>query len=77
MLWFRRLHRRQSERISNSKLFVFGSDGSILSESRTKPCWIDDDGIRVLDDQALFDWMKTALAEAVDDFAVVSLRVTV
>jgi sugar (pentulose or hexulose) kinase len=55
---------------TNSKLFVFGDDGSVLFETRTKPSWVDHDGIRVLDDKALFGWMKTALQDAVRDYSV-------
>lgn len=55
---------------TNSKLFVFGQDGSVLSESRTKPQWIDHGGLQVLDDDALFDWMHRALSTAVDSHAV-------
>lgn len=55
---------------TNSKLFVFGADGSVLSETRTKPSWIEYDGLRVLDDEALFDWMKTALKQAAGEHLV-------
>jgi len=55
---------------TNSKLFVFGADGSIISETRSKPRWIDFDGIQVLDDNALFDWMAGALSEAVGTLSV-------
>ncbi|CDM61744.1 MULTISPECIES: FGGY-family carbohydrate kinase [Rhizobium] len=52
---------------TNSKLFVLGHDGSILWDARSKPSWVDHDGIRVLDDQALFAWMKDVLKTAVED----------
>lgn len=55
---------------TNSKLFVFGAEGSVLSETRTKPAWVEYDGFRVLDDEALFEWMKTALSVAVADHSV-------
>lgn len=55
---------------TNSKLFVFGADGSILAQTRTKPQWVEHDGIRVLDDEALFEWMTDTLRQAVDDYAV-------
>lgn len=55
---------------TNSKLFVFGADGSVLSETRTKPSWVEYQGFRVLDDEALFEWMKTALTRAVEDHSV-------
>lgn len=51
---------------TNSKLFVLGHDGSILWDARSKPSWVDRDGIRVLDDQALFAWMKDVLKTAVE-----------
>ncbi|MGM4915144.1 FGGY-family carbohydrate kinase [Rhizobium sp. 768_B6_N1_8] len=55
---------------TNSKLFVFGADGSLLSETRTKPSWGEYEGFRVLDDAALFEWMKTALTRAIEDHSV-------
>lgn len=55
---------------TNSKLFVFGSDGSLLSEARTKPSWIEYDGLRVLDDVALFAWMTSALKQATEEHSV-------
>ncbi len=55
---------------TNSKLFVFGADGSVLSETRTKPSWIEYGGLRVLDDEALFDWMKASLKQAALDHSV-------
>lgn len=55
---------------TNSKLFVFGADGALLDERRTKPVWRRDGDIRVLDDDALFAWMRGALAAAVADHGV-------
>jgi len=55
---------------TNSKLFVFATDGSIVWEARTKPNWVDHEGMRVLDDQALFLWMEAALGEAVQNHSV-------
>lgn len=55
---------------TNSKLFVFGADGSILSETRTKPSWIEHESMRVLDDEALFGWMTAALSTAVAEHSV-------
>jgi sugar (pentulose or hexulose) kinase len=55
---------------TNSKLFVFGADGSVLSETRTKPSWGEYEGFRVLDDAALFGWMKTALTRAIEVHSV-------
>lgn len=55
---------------TNSKLFVLSPDGKVLSESRTNPVWRDHDDIRVLDDAALFAWMRRSLAAAVVDHGV-------
>lgn len=51
---------------TNSKLFVIAGDGAVIDEARTRPVWRDDGDIRVLDDAALFDWMKRELARAVE-----------
>ncbi|TIT62210.1 MAG: carbohydrate kinase, partial [Mesorhizobium sp.] len=40
---------------TNSKLFVFGEDGRILDERRTRPIWTHRDGFSVLDEAALHD----------------------
>ena len=50
---------------TNSKLFVFGDDGTLLDERRTRPVWKDRSGRRVLDDEALLSWMRSELAEVV------------
>ena len=55
---------------TNSKLFVFDTDGSVRSETRTKPLWVEYEGFRVLDDEALYEWMKTSLTRAVEDHSV-------
>lgn len=55
---------------TNSKLFVFRADGALLDERRSKPVWRRDGDIRVLDDGALFAWMREALAAAVADHGV-------
>ncbi|MBW9052440.1 FGGY-family carbohydrate kinase [Rhizobium mesosinicum] len=55
---------------TNSKLFIFDTDGAVLSESRTKPLWVEFEGFRVLDDEALYEWMKTSLTRAVEDHSV-------
>jgi sugar (pentulose or hexulose) kinase len=55
---------------TNSKLFVFSADGKILGESRTKPVWINENGLRVLDDNHLFSWMQESLADAVTRYGV-------
>jgi sugar (pentulose or hexulose) kinase len=50
---------------TNSKLFVFAPDGTLLDERRTKPVWKPFRGRNVLDDDRLFSWMRTELAEVV------------
>jgi sugar (pentulose or hexulose) kinase len=50
---------------TNSKLFVFGVDGTLLDERRTRPAWTDFRGRSVLDDEALLSWMRSELAEVV------------
>lgn len=50
---------------TNSKLFVFASDGALLDERRTKPVWRSYRGKSVLDDAHLFEWMNAELAEVV------------
>ena len=51
---------------TNSKLFVFGQDGRIIEERRTKPVWTRQDGLSVLEEPALHDWVlngpSTAMA---------------
>ncbi|WP_312949259.1 carbohydrate kinase [Agrobacterium sp.] len=50
---------------TNSKLFVVSADGQVIDEARTRPIWREQDDLRVLDDDALFDWMKGELARVV------------
>lgn len=50
---------------TNSKLFVISADGHIVDEARTRPLWRDEADLRVLDDTALFNWMKEELARVV------------
>ena len=50
---------------TNSKLFVISREGAVLSEARTNPVWRDEDGVRVLDDETLFNWMRLSLVDAV------------
>ncbi|MET3615858.1 sugar (pentulose or hexulose) kinase [Rhizobium aquaticum] len=51
---------------TNSKLFIFAADGSMVAESRTRPVWRDKGGLRVLDDGHLFSWMQGELNELAD-----------
>ena len=39
---------------TNAKLLVFGADGALLRERRTKAAWHQVDGLSVLDDETLF-----------------------
>lgn len=50
---------------TNSKLFVISREGAVLSEARTKPVWRNEDEVRVLDDETLFNWMRRSLVDAV------------
>lgn len=50
---------------TNSKLFVVAPDGRVVDQVRTRPVWREEGGLRVLDDAALFDWMRTELERAV------------
>lgn len=55
---------------TNSKLFVIAGDGMVIDEVRTRPIWRDEGDIRVLDDAALFDWMRRELTRAVEEHGV-------
>ncbi|MBB2157113.1 carbohydrate kinase [Gluconacetobacter diazotrophicus] len=61
---------------TNAKLLVFGADGSILAERRTRAAWPVVDGVHVLDDAALLDWMREVLREAVASFDVNGIMIT-
>lgn len=61
---------------TNSKLFVFAADGSLLDERRTKPVWHDFRGRSVLDDERLFAWMKGELADVVEAHGVIGLMIS-
>lgn len=61
---------------TNSKLFVFSSDGTLLDERRTKPVWTEHRGRGVLDDERLFSWMKHELADATAAHGVTGLTVS-
>ncbi|WP_342629547.1 carbohydrate kinase [Nguyenibacter vanlangensis] len=61
---------------TNAKLLVFGADGSILAERRTHAAWPVVDGLHVLDDAALLDWMLAVLREAVASFDVNGIMIT-
>ncbi|RCS21828.1 carbohydrate kinase [Phyllobacterium salinisoli] len=55
---------------TNSKLFVFAANGSILAERRTRPVWREEGGLRVLDDRQLLAWMQAQLEDAVEHHGV-------
>jgi sugar (pentulose or hexulose) kinase len=55
---------------TNTKMFVFARDGSILDERRIKPAWISYKDRKVLDDQYVFAWMRRELASAVSRHAI-------
>lgn len=61
---------------TNSKLFVFGQDGRIIDERRTKPDWIREGGFSVLDEPALHDWALEAVNEAADAHGIEGLMVS-
>lgn len=61
---------------TNSKLFVFASDGTLLDERRSKPVWTDFHGRSVLDDERLFAWMNRELAEVAAAHGVTGLMVS-
>lgn len=55
---------------TNSKLFVISAEGAVLDASRTHPIWRQDGDLRVLDDAALYDWMRGELARVVREHDV-------
>lgn len=61
---------------TNSKLLVYGQDGHILSELRTKPNWKRESGLSLLDDAALYDWAVHAIGDAVERYRVEGLMVS-
>lgn len=61
---------------TNSKLFVFAPDGTLLDERRTKPVWTDFRGRGVLDDEALFSWMSAELADVTAMHGVTGLMIS-
>ncbi len=61
---------------TNSKLFVFSPDGTLLDERRTKPVWKEFRGRSVLDDERLFAWMTHELAEVAAAHGVTRLMIS-
>ncbi len=55
---------------TNSKLFVFDSDGRIVAEDRTRPVWLDHGDLRVLGDAQLMSWIDRSLAAATEAHGV-------
>ncbi|MEJ1117569.1 carbohydrate kinase [Phyllobacterium sp. CCNWLW109] len=58
---------------TNSKLFVLTAMGKVVAQARTRPVWNDVGDLRVLDDAALFEWVKLSLRAAVCDHGVNSI----
>ncbi len=61
---------------TNSKLFVFSSEGKIVAESRTRPVWREEGGLRVLDDAHLLSWMETQLEQVVEAHGVSGVTIS-
>ena len=61
---------------TNSKLFVFSPEGTLLDERRTKPVWQDFRGKSVLDGDRLFDWMNHELADVAATHDVARLMIS-
>jgi sugar (pentulose or hexulose) kinase len=55
---------------TNSKLFVVSPEGKVIDEARIRPVWRDEADLRVLDDAALFDWMRGELVRVVTTHGV-------
>lgn len=55
---------------TNSKLFVLSPEGKLVDEARTRPVWRRNGDINILDDDALFTWMKNELARVVSAHGV-------
>ncbi|PVB62859.1 FGGY family carbohydrate kinase [Labrenzia sp. 011] len=61
---------------TNTKLFVFAQDGTLLDERRSAPAWTDFRGRAVLDDAALLVWLKEQLACVVSQHDVANVMVS-
>jgi len=61
---------------TNSKLFVFGQDGRVLDEQRSKPNWERKGYFRVLDEASLYDWALRVVSNAVQNHGVEGLMVS-
>lgn len=61
---------------TNSKLFVFGQDGRILDEQRTKPNWTRQGDFSVLDEASLHHWAVHAVSDAVEQHGVEGVMVS-
>ncbi len=55
---------------TNSKLFVLSADGAVIDQARIRPIWREEGDLRVLDDEALYDWMRRELARVVAEHGV-------
>ncbi|WGF89117.1 FGGY-family carbohydrate kinase [Marinivivus vitaminiproducens] len=61
---------------TNAKLLVFTPDGRIAHQTQSKPEWLQQEELRVLDEPALWAWMIGAIGDALDRFAVERVIVT-
>ncbi len=58
---------------TNSKLFIFSPAGEIVDEVRTSARWTEHNGLRVLDEAHLHQWMTRALADMADRYPLQGL----
>ncbi|SIR28533.1 Sugar (pentulose or hexulose) kinase [Rhizobium sp. RU20A] len=49
---------------TNSKMLVYGQDGTVLATARSAPRWVMDGATRILDEEALHSWVRDSLAAA-------------
>jgi sugar (pentulose or hexulose) kinase len=61
---------------TNSKLFVFGQDGRILDEQRSKPNWRRKGDFSVLDEASLHDWAVHVVGDAAERHGVEGVMVS-
>lgn len=55
---------------TNSKLFVLSPEGRLIDEARTRPAWLWNGDLQVLNDEALFAWTKAELVRVVSAHSV-------
>ncbi len=49
---------------TNSKMLVYGQDGTVLATARSAPRWVMDGETRILDEDALHGWVRDSLTAA-------------